>query len=114
MPSRALLKVKDIYSAVRSERILLPTASADQSYRQSTTSLVSSNDKNRSNRTPSDRINALKRGSVRMPNYQHENNPYGANFASSNGRLSPTPSYATSINDVSPANTVLLLRADNV
>lgn len=45
-----------------------------------------------------DRINALKRGSIRgMQGLM--NNPYGPGYAGSDGRLSPTGSYATSIGD---------------
>jgi PH/SEC7 domain-containing protein len=51
-------------------------------------------------RNPSNRVDALKRGSVRgVQNLL--NNPYNSSFAASDGRLSPTPSYATSINEVS-------------
>lgn len=90
--------LKDIYAAVRSDRILLPTSnSTGSSNRHSMISLANSFDhsKGRTLRSPSDRVNVLKRGSVRM------NNPYGSNFNGSDGRLSPTGSYANSINEVS-------------
>jgi hypothetical protein len=56
--------------------------------------------RNRTMRSPSDRVNALKRGSIRGVQGLL-NNPYNGSFAASDGRLSPTPSYATSINEVS-------------
>ena len=43
-----------------------------------------------------DRMNLLKRGSTRGTGF---NNPYGANFQTSDGRLSPTPSHGQSYND---------------
>lgn len=88
--------LKEIYASVRSDRILLPTSSSNGSNRHSMISLANSMDysKGRTLRSPSDRVNALKRGSVRM------NNPYGSNFGGSDGRLSPTGSYAT-VNEVS-------------
>jgi PH/SEC7 domain-containing protein len=67
--------------------------------RQSMMSISSAGVSRRSTmRSPSDRVNKLKRGSIRGVQGLG-NNPYGANFANSDGRLSPTPSYATSINE---------------
>lgn len=95
--------LKDIFAAVRSDRILLPASNSTGSSnnRQSMISLANSFDytKGRTLRSPSDRVNVLKRGSVRM------NNPYNQNFNGSDGRLSPTGSYATSINEVSCSHT---------
>lgn len=53
----------------------------------------------------SDRVNVLKRGSVRGVQSLLSSSPYGAGL---DGRISPTPSVATSIGEVrvlmSPAN----------
>lgn len=92
--------LKDIFAAVRSDRILLPTSTSNgSSNRQSMISLANSFElsRGRTLRSPSDRVNVLKRGSIRM------NNPYNPSFNGSDGRLSPTGSYATSINEVSQA-----------
>jgi PH/SEC7 domain-containing protein len=93
--------LREIYAAVRSDRILLPTSdSTGSSNRQSMISLANSVDTKSRMRSPSDRVNVLKRGSVRM------NNPYS--FAGSDGRLSPTGSYANSINEVSDITSKLI------
>lgn len=96
--------LRDIFSAVRSDRILLPAStSGGSSNRHSMISLANSLDTSRKTlRSPSDRMTLLKRGSVRM------NSPYGANFNGSDGRLSPTGSYANSINEVSSKLTSLM------
>ncbi|OCF37757.1 hypothetical protein I316_00884 [Kwoniella heveanensis BCC8398] len=90
--------LKDIYSSVKADRILLPISG--QGNRQSMMSISSNGpyDRARTVRSPSDRVNALKRGSIRgMQGLL--NNPYGSLWSASDGRLSPTPSYATSINE---------------
>lgn len=76
--------LKEIYSNVRNEKILLPIGSADKSS-------LSLNSYNRRG------IGPLKRSSVKG------NSPYNGSgvFAHSDGRLSPTPSYANSIGEVS-------------
>ncbi|WVF70182.1 hypothetical protein IAT40_004970 [Kwoniella sp. CBS 6097] len=90
--------LRDIYSSVKADRILLPIS--NQKNRQSMMSISSNGpyDRARTVRSPSDRVNALKRGSIRgMQGLL--NNPYGSSWSASDGRLSPTPSYATSINE---------------
>jgi PH/SEC7 domain-containing protein len=78
--------LRDIYNAVRSERILLPT----NSNRQSMISLSNSLD-SRKPRSPS---SGYKRASILgRPNM---------NSVYSDGRMSPTGSYATSINEAQP------------
>lgn len=62
--------------------------------------------RNRSTRGPqqSDRLNTLKRGSIRglssLIGGQAGPSPYSSN-SSIDGRVSPSPSFATSINEVS-------------
>lgn len=86
--------LKEIYANVRQDRILLPidnrisivsTTSGPYLGRQGTV---------RSPNASNDRVHTLKRNSIRG---LMGNNPYGG----LDGRLSPTPSYATSINEVS-------------
>lgn len=76
--------LKEIYSNVRNEKILLPIGAADKSS-------LSLNSYNRRG------IGPLKRSSVKG------NSPYNGSgvFSHSDGRLSPTPSYANSIGEVS-------------
>ncbi|WVQ97714.1 hypothetical protein IAU59_004828 [Kwoniella sp. CBS 9459] len=95
--------LKDIYSSVKADRILLPISGPvnHSNNRQSMMSISSNgpyDNRARTVRSPSDRVNALKRGSIRgMQGLL--NNPYGSSWSASDGRLSPTPSYATSINE---------------
>lgn len=80
--------LKEIYTNVRQDRILLPTDTNRLSI-VSTSSGPYLSRKGTLLRTPNqsnDRVHTLKRNSIR-------NHPYG------DGRLSPTPSYATSINE---------------
>nr|XP_019047599.1 hypothetical protein I302_04215 [Kwoniella bestiolae CBS 10118]OCF26529.1 hypothetical protein I302_04215 [Kwoniella bestiolae CBS 10118] len=93
--------LREIFASVKADRILLPISSGNAN-RQSMISISSNGpfDRSRTMRSPSDRVNALKRGSIRgMQGLL--NNPYGSQWSASDGRLSPTPSYATSINEVS-------------
>lgn len=100
--TREMLIVQDIFNQVRADKILLPIGNnASLNNRQSVISFGSDH-RGSTMRSPSgrsnDRINALKRGSIRgMQGLM--TNPYGSNFSSSDGRLSPTPSYATSIGE---------------
>ncbi|WVQ68851.1 uncharacterized protein L199_007060 [Kwoniella botswanensis] len=94
--------LREIYASVKNDRILLPISGNQGSNgnRQSMISISSNGpfDRSRTVRSPSDRVNALKRGSIRgMQGLL--NNPYGSQWSASDGRLSPTPSYATSINE---------------
>lgn len=61
-------------------------------------------DRTKNMRSPStqsnDRVNALKRGSIRGV-HGLLNNPYQSQFSALDGKLSPTSSYATSVHDVS-------------
>jgi hypothetical protein len=61
--------------------------------------MSSFSDRNRTMRSPSGtRVNALKRGSI-IGSQSLLGQPFGGGM--SDGRLSPTPSYATSIDEVS-------------
>ena len=95
--------VKDIYSQVRSDKILLPIASVQDNSRQSVISLGTLNNdaarlraiRNAGNHS-NDRVNALKRGSMRsIPGSL--NNPHSSSY-SSDSHLSPATSYAASMN----------------
>ncbi|WVQ83934.1 hypothetical protein IAT38_006078 [Cryptococcus sp. DSM 104549] len=100
--------LKDIYSAVRADRILLPISGmggdrnvSGSSNRQSILSIGSNGPFDYRSKTalsPSDRVNVLKRGSIRG-SQSLVNNPYGSAWSQSEGRLSPTGSYATSIDE---------------
>ena len=106
--------LKDIYAAVRNERILLPVAldpmaaaggKGPNNNRHSVLSIASSTHelgRNKTIRSPSQRsrVNALKRGSVLMGGMNLGSTPFGSQYGSE-GRLSPTPSYANSIGEVS-------------
>ncbi|GFZ49007.1 hypothetical protein JCM24511_06756 [Saitozyma sp. JCM 24511] len=104
--------LKDIFAAVRSDRILLPINSAVSRQSMLSSSSLDLN-RNRTMRSPSDRVNALKRGSIRGVQGLL-NNPYNGSFAASDGRLSPTPSYATSINETATAFAASLGFASNL
>ncbi|KAI6121579.1 hypothetical protein F5141DRAFT_1186775 [Pisolithus sp. B1] len=89
--------LKDMYSAIKSHQILLPLGSTFAP-RSSMTSLSPSTAhtlmrRNRSFRGPPDRITALKRGSIRGIQ-----SIIGAPYIST-GRVSPSPSFATSTHE---------------
>ena len=95
---------QDIFANVRSDRILLPIGSNNSGSataawkRQSVMSMSSVSDRSRTMRSPSgQRINALKRGSI-VGSQSMLSQP---SSYLGDGRLSPTPSYATSIDEVS-------------
>lgn len=97
--------MQDIFNQVRADKILLPIGNSNtpSSNRQSVISLGSdtrgSTMRSPSGRSNNDRLNALKRGSIRGLQGTM-NSPYGSGSGvSSDGRLSPTPSYATSNTD---------------
>ena len=92
-----LADIQDIYSQVRADKILLPinNTTAPENNRHSIISVASDRTGRIASGRSNDRLTALKRGSVRgmqgVINF-----PYNASFASSEGRLSPTPSHSTS------------------
>ncbi|KAG1869818.1 hypothetical protein C8R48DRAFT_791069 [Suillus tomentosus] len=94
--------LKEMYTSVKSQQILQPLGTTFMA-RVSTSSLTPGAphlSRNRSYRGPSDRLTTLKRGSIRgiqsilTPSYS----PYSSN-SSIEGRVSPSPSYATSTRD---------------
>ncbi|OWZ66978.1 hypothetical protein AYX15_01888 [Cryptococcus neoformans] len=105
--------LKEIYSSVRADKILLPISGipgndrnvSGSSNRQSLVSLASNgpyDSRFTRGRTPTDRMNALRRGSIRSVQgllNNGNNSPYGSQWYGSDGRLSPALSNATSINE---------------
>lgn len=105
--------LKEIYSSVRADKILLPISGIPgndrnvygSSNRQSLVSLASNgpyDSRFTRGRTPTDRMNALRRGSIRSVQgllNNGNNSPYGSQWYGSDGRLSPALSNATSINE---------------
>lgn len=96
--------LKDMYSAIKSHQILLPLGST-YAPRSSMTSLSPGTAhtllrRNRSFRGPPDRITALKRGSIRgiQSIIGAPYSPYSSN-SSIDGRVSPSPSFATSTHE---------------
>lgn len=109
--------LKDIYSSVRADKILLPISDvpvsdrnvSGSSNRQSMISIASNSpyDSRLGRvRTPTDRMNVLRRGSIRSIQGRLNsggNSPYGSQWYGSDGRLSPALSNATSINETGGA-----------
>src|ERR1700761_9191849 len=88
-----------MYNAIKSQQILQPLSS-----RASTSSLNPHTPlRNRSLRSPQDRITNIKRGSIRgiqsILGAPNGNSPYSSN-SSVDGRASPAPSFATSAHEV--------------
>lgn len=105
--------LKEIYSSVRADKILLPISGipgndrnvSRSRNRQSMISLASNgpyDSRFARGRTPTDRMNVLRRGSIRSVQgllNNGSNSPYGSQWYGSDGRLSPALSNATSINE---------------
>ncbi|KAF9005374.1 hypothetical protein BDZ89DRAFT_1168897 [Hymenopellis radicata] len=92
--------LKDMYNAIKSSQILQPLSG--RSSMSSLTPGSSSMLRNRSLRGPPDRLATLKRGSIRgLQSILTQNgaSPYSSN-SSIDGRVSPSPSFATSTHDV--------------
>ncbi|KII92375.1 hypothetical protein PLICRDRAFT_695749 [Plicaturopsis crispa FD-325 SS-3] len=96
--------LKEMYNAVKSQQILQPLGSA-LGARGSATSLSPGGHnllRNRSSRGPPDRLATLKRGSIRgiqsILGAPNSTSPYSSN-SSIDGRVSPSPSLATSAHD---------------
>jgi PH/SEC7 domain-containing protein len=94
-----------MYSAIKHQQILQPTNS--NLARTSTSSLSPGGAgmmRNRSLRAQPDRLTTLKRGSIRglqsILSVQQGISPYSSN-SSIDGRVSPSPSFATSTHEVS-------------
>jgi len=86
--------LKEIFTNVRNERILLPMSSTTSIERQSSATLGGFG------KGVSGAVAGAMSGIKRNTRNQG-NSPYGAMFSHSDGRLSPTPSYPNSIGDVS-------------
>lgn len=94
-----------MYNAIKHQQILQPITANE---RASTSSLAPGSalmrrGSQRSFNAPPDRLSNLKRGSIRgIQTLLGGQSPYGSNSSSSviDGRISPSPSFATSIGDV--------------
>jgi PH and SEC7 domain-containing protein len=98
--------LKDMYNAIKSQQILQPTAStSDKSLLGGSPHIARTGSRRGSS---SDRLNTLKRGSIRGLQSLIVNNPHGPSPYSSNssidGRISPSPSFGTSTPDVGPVS----------
>ncbi|KAF7315734.1 Sec7-like domain belongs to guanine nucleotide exchange factors [Mycena indigotica] len=93
--------LKEMYNAVKSQQILQPLNSSRSSM-GSLSPAPSAMLRHRSQRGPPDRLATLKRGSIRGLQSilgAQQASPYSSN-SSIDGRTSPSPSFATSTNDV--------------
>ncbi|QRV96655.1 Sec7 guanine nucleotide exchange factor [Ceratobasidium sp. AG-Ba] len=97
--------LKDMYTAVKNQQILQPLTGLTAAERQSLslspgTAGIGRTRSQRGQVPPGgDRISSLKRGSIRgLQSLLGSQNPYGSN-SSVDGRISPSPSFATSIGD---------------
>lgn len=94
--------LKEMYTAIKSQQILQPQLGSTAG-RSSTSSLRPGNNnlmRNRSLRGPPDRLTTLKRGSIRgiQSILGSQASPYSSN-SSFEGRVSPSPSFATSTHE---------------
>lgn len=96
--------LKEMYNAIKSQQILQPTTNGSMGS-LSPGSAHNTLLRNRSQRGQQDRLNTLKRGSIRGIHAllgaqgPHGPSPYSSN-SSLDGRISPSPSFATSMADV--------------
>lgn len=97
---------QDMYTAVKNQQILQPLTGLGPHERQSMTLSpgVAGVSRTRSQRGQNgqggDRITSLKRGSIRgLQSLLGSQSPYSSN-SSVDGRISPSPSFATSIGEV--------------
>ncbi len=94
--------LKDMYNSVKAQQILQPISGSTPGSSSSLapTSPLSRTRSQRLLGGPSDR---MKRGSIRgLQTLLGTQSPYGSNSSSSvDGRISPSPSFATSVGDVS-------------
>ena len=104
---RLLTILQELYNAIKSQQILQPSANFPERSSSMSLSPGASNPnllRNRSYRSQNDRIANLKRGSMRgiqnLFTPQISASPYSSN-SSIDGRISPSPSFATSTHDVS-------------
>lgn len=100
--------LKDIYNAIKSQQILQPVINGSQPT-LSPGAPYNTIMRNRSQRGQGDRLNTMKRGSIRgIHTLLGAQGPHGASPYSSNssldGRISPSPSFTTSMNDVASSS----------
>ncbi|KAK7057207.1 hypothetical protein R3P38DRAFT_2839951 [Favolaschia claudopus] len=94
--------LKDMYNAVKSQQILQPLNSSRSSMGSLSPGSSGVMLRNRSQRGPPDRLMTLKRGSIRGLQSilgQQANSPYSSNSSITDGRTSPSPSFATSTHE---------------
>ncbi|KAF7376130.1 Sec7-like domain belongs to guanine nucleotide exchange factors [Mycena sanguinolenta] len=99
--------LKDMYNAVKSQQILQPLNSSRSSMGSLTTGPNGTVSRIRSQRGPPDRLTTLKRGSIRGLQSilgQQANSPYSSNSSITDGRTSPSPSFATSTHEAGAYN----------
>ncbi|KAJ6499316.1 hypothetical protein C8R45DRAFT_1071846 [Mycena sanguinolenta] len=99
--------LKDMYNAVKSQQILQPLNSSRSSMGSLTAGPNGTMPRTRSQRVPPDRLTTLKRGSIRGLQSilgQQANSPYSSNSSITDGRTSPSPSFATSTHETGAYN----------
>ncbi|KAG8933355.1 hypothetical protein FRC01_009680, partial [Tulasnella sp. 417] len=91
--------LKDMYNAIKERQILQPTSSMERSSMSSLTPGSTLLGRSRSQRRNGN-SNALKRGSIRgIQTLLGSQSPYSSTSGSTDGRVSPSPSFATSFGD---------------
>lgn len=100
-----LLNFQDMYNAIKHQQILQPVPGTERASTSSLTpgSAMMRRGSQRSFNGQPDRLSNFKRGSIRgIQTLLGGQSPYGSNSSSSivDGRISPSPSFATSIGDV--------------
>ncbi|KAG9008231.1 hypothetical protein FRB90_009031 [Tulasnella sp. 427] len=96
--------LKDMYTAIKDRQILQPTSSMERSSMSSLTPGSTLVGRSRSQRRNGG-TNALKRGSIRgIQTLLGSQSPYSSTSSSTDGRVSPSPSFATSFGDAVSAS----------
>ncbi|KAG8862477.1 hypothetical protein FRB96_001548 [Tulasnella sp. 330] len=91
--------LKDMYNAIKAQQILQPIMSLERPSMSSLTPASTLVSRSRSQRSYGGTA-ALKRGSIRgIQTLLGSQSPYSSNSSSTDGRLSPSPSFATSIGE---------------
>lgn len=105
-----------MYNAVKAQQILQPMNGAGFE-RQSTSSLTPGSSlvgRSRSQKSYGGAA-ALKRGSIRgIQSLLGSQSPYSSNSSSTDGRISPSPSFATSLGEVRASRVVIYPSSINV
>lgn len=96
--------LKDMYNAIKERQILQPTSSMERSSMSSLTPGSTLLGRSRSQRRNGN-TNALKRGSIRgIQTLLGSQSPYSSTSSGTDGRVSPSPSFATSFGDAVSAS----------